>query len=156
MSLVGFSQNLEDIFVSKKNEMGMLYHLKQVELKACKKSELHTDFTFTSTPEKDSVRLLVLFSHPDIKGKPSSLSIISENLKVNFSPLDINVVFVDKKKKNWHTRVEAYMTEADFKKLLSRGTYQLIWNSKEFSCIGNQPNKYIPLFQEFGTLLEYN
>ena len=156
LNFSGFCQDIEDIFVSKKNESGMLYHLKKVELDACKKSEMYSDFTFTSTPDKDTVRLLIMLSHSNAKGKPASLLVTSKDVNLEYQEEKINVLFVDKKKKKWHTRIEVFMSEEDFKKILKNGDYDLSWNYKELSCTGSQPKKYVSLFQEFGILLEYN
>jgi len=153
----GFSQNLDKILLSRPHENGTLYHLMQTELKSCKKSSLSADFTFVSSPKSDSIRLLILFEHTQWKGKPTSIQLHFDPAKeISFNVDEINILYVKKKKKNWITRAEVYLTESDFKTLLKSGTYSINWITNEGSCAGEQPKKYIPLFQEFGTLLEYN
>jgi len=63
---------------------------------------------------------------------------------------------VNKKKDDWLTRAEVYLTESDFKELLNHGSYSINWITKEGSCLGKQPKKIAALFQEFETVLQYN
>ena len=152
-----FSQDLEDVLLTKPTEEGTLYHLKQVELDACKKALITADFTYLRTANQDSVRLLILLNHASWKGRPDSLFVyINESDKLTFDKDDINILFVNKKKKNWITRAEVMLSEEEFLALLQYGNYKLDWHTENTHCIAVQPKKIAPLFKEFATVLEYN
>jgi hypothetical protein len=153
---LGFTQDLDDFFLSKPHENGTLYHVKEIELKTSEKSELKVDYTYLRTEAADSVRVLLLLKSKSTKGKPNSVSFSFSERKILWDDEGIQLLYVDKEKKYWTTRVELSMSELEFMELLKAGFYQIEWQTEDGNFNASLPKKYREDYQEFAELLKYN
>jgi hypothetical protein len=151
------AQDLQDFVLTKSHEEGTLYHIKEVELDTDQsKTELVIDFTYLLTEEPDTVRILLTHASKEIKGKPDALSLIVGSEEMVWSGDQIRLLYVDRKKKYWESRVEILLAEEDFLKLASAGTYSIKWSSEGYACLATLPKKYRDEYQIFSELLKYN
>lgn len=150
------SQDLDDFFLSKTHESGTLYHLKEIDLKAPKNLDLKVDYTYLRTQAADSVRVLFLLKSKSIRGKPTSIVFRFDKREILWSESKIQLLYVDKEKKHWTTRVELAMSETDFIELLNTGFYEVDWQMKDELFNAILPKKYGESYREFAELLKYN
>ena len=153
---LGFTQDLDDFFLSKSQENGTLYHVKEIELKTSEKSELKVDYTYLRTEAADSVRVLLLLKSKSKKGKPNSVSLSFNDRKILWGDERIQLLYVDKEKKCWTTRIELSMSEVEFIELLKAGFYQIDWQAETGNFNAILPKKYREDYREFAELLKYN
>jgi hypothetical protein len=152
-----YSQDLKDFVLTKSHQDGTLYHVKEMELETdAKKSDLLIDFTFLNTPAEDTVRVLMTFLNRDVKGQPSALSLRFGDKELMWSEDQVDLLYVDRVKKEWATRVEVKMDEAVFKSLIESAAFHVKWQTESFSCKAVLPKKYAESFALFAELIKYN
>jgi hypothetical protein len=153
---LGFTQDLDDFFLSKPTEKGTLYHVKEIALKTSEKSELKVDYTYLRTEAADSVRVLLLLKSKSTKGKPNSVAFSLNERRIPWNDEEIQLLYVEKEKKYWMTRVELSMTEVEFMELLKAGFFQIDWQTETGNINASLPKKYREDYREFAELLKYN
>jgi hypothetical protein len=156
LSITAQAQKTEKVLLTRMHDDGMLYHLKQLELDASKKAELTVDFTYLPTEKTDSARILIALAHPELKGRPKSVSISFSNTSVGYAGDAMHVMYVEKDKKNWITRIEVSMEEEAFLELLTVGDFTLKMNFEEGECSGKSTKKAAQVYREARTIIQYN
>ncbi len=150
------AQKTEKVLLTRMHDDGMLYHLKSLELDACKKSTLSIDFTYLPTDKEDSARILIALTHPSLKGTPQKITFSFKEQLVGFAGDAFKVLYVEKDKKDWVTRIELSMEETAFLELLANGDFSLNLTFAEGECIGSSTKKAAQVYQETRTIIEYN